>query len=79
MLLIDGATSHLQPFLVQSRQLDLLYHVEHWKGCLIILANTGPEQEYQVEFLLHTFKVHKLNEKHVTRVALKLLDVENCS
>ncbi|XP_037535396.1 prolyl endopeptidase-like [Nematolebias whitei] len=48
VLLIDGATSQLKPFLVQSRQLDLLYHVEHWKGHLIILANTGPEQEYQV-------------------------------
>ncbi|XP_013885806.1 prolyl endopeptidase-like [Austrofundulus limnaeus] len=48
VLLIDGAASHLNPFVVQPRQLDLLYHVEHWRGHLIILANTGPRQEYQV-------------------------------
>ncbi|XP_037829557.1 prolyl endopeptidase-like isoform X2 [Kryptolebias marmoratus] len=48
VLLIHGATSHLEPVVVQSRQLDLLYHVEHWRGHLIILANTGPGQEYQV-------------------------------
>nr|XP_033468779.1 prolyl endopeptidase-like [Epinephelus lanceolatus] len=48
VLLIDRATSHLEPVLVQPRQLDLLYHVEHWRQYLIILANTGPGQEYQV-------------------------------
>ncbi|XP_035519595.1 prolyl endopeptidase-like [Morone saxatilis] len=47
VLLID-TTSHLKPFLVQPRQQDLLYHVEHWRRWLIILANTGPGQEYQV-------------------------------
>ncbi|XP_038592764.1 prolyl endopeptidase-like isoform X1 [Micropterus salmoides] len=46
--LIDITTSHLEPFLVQSRQPDLLYHVEHWRSWLIILSNTGPGQEYQV-------------------------------
>ncbi|XP_067466635.1 prolyl endopeptidase-like isoform X1 [Thunnus thynnus] len=48
VLLIDRTTSSLEPFLVQPRQLDLLYHVEHWRSLLIILANTGPGQEYQV-------------------------------
>lgn len=48
VLLVDVATSHLKPFLVQPRQLGLLYHVEHWRGRLIILASTGPGQEYQV-------------------------------
>lgn len=48
VLLVDVATSHLKPFLVQRRQLGLLYHVEHWRGMLIILASTGPGQEYQV-------------------------------
>lgn len=48
VLLVDVATSHLRPFLVQRRQLGLLYHVEHWRGRLIILASTGPGQEYQV-------------------------------
>lgn len=48
VLLVDVATSHLTPFLVQRRQLGLLYHVEHWRGRLIILASTGPGQEYQV-------------------------------
>ncbi|TMS04485.1 Prolyl endopeptidase-like [Larimichthys crocea] len=48
VLLIDATTSHLEPFLVQPRQMDLLYHVEHWRRWLIILANTGPGQEYQV-------------------------------
>ncbi|KAM4730120.1 prolyl endopeptidase-like isoform 2-T2 [Anableps anableps] len=48
VMLIDVTKSHLEPFVVQPRQLDLLYHVEHWKGLLIILANTGPAQEYQV-------------------------------
>ncbi|XP_074532550.1 prolyl endopeptidase-like [Halichoeres trimaculatus] len=46
--LIDTATSHLEPFLVQPRQPELLYHVEHWRKQLIILANTGHGQEYQV-------------------------------
>ncbi|XP_039994577.1 prolyl endopeptidase-like [Xiphias gladius] len=48
VLLIDTTTPNLEPFLVQPRQLDLLYHVEHWRRWLIILANTGPGQEYQV-------------------------------
>ncbi|XP_068423884.1 prolyl endopeptidase-like isoform X2 [Clinocottus analis] len=48
VLLIDTTSSHFEPFLVQPRQLDLLYHVEHWRKCLIILTNTGPGQEYQV-------------------------------
>uniref|UniRef100_A0A671Y3Z4 Prolyl endopeptidase n=1 Tax=Sparus aurata TaxID=8175 RepID=A0A671Y3Z4_SPAAU len=48
VLLIDTTTSNLEPFLVQPRQTDLLYHVEHWRRWLIILANTGPGQEYQV-------------------------------
>uniref|UniRef100_A0A3P8UVM9 Prolyl endopeptidase n=1 Tax=Cynoglossus semilaevis TaxID=244447 RepID=A0A3P8UVM9_CYNSE len=37
-----------RPHLVQERQPGLLYHVEHWRGHLIILANTGPGREYQV-------------------------------
>nr|XP_020505892.1 prolyl endopeptidase-like [Labrus bergylta] len=48
VLLIDTNTTHLEPFLVQSRQLNLLYHAEHWSRRLIILANTGRGQEYQV-------------------------------
>uniref|UniRef100_A0A3P9N657 Prolyl endopeptidase n=1 Tax=Poecilia reticulata TaxID=8081 RepID=A0A3P9N657_POERE len=48
VMLIDVTKSRLEPFVIQPRQLDLLYHVEHWKGSLIILANTGPGQEYQV-------------------------------
>ncbi|XP_073338461.1 prolyl endopeptidase-like isoform X2 [Pagrus major] len=48
VLLIGTTTSNLKPFLVQPRQPDLLYHVEHWRRWLIILANTGPGQEYQV-------------------------------
>ncbi|XP_023134272.2 prolyl endopeptidase-like isoform X1 [Amphiprion ocellaris] len=48
VLLCDITRSHLEPFLVQPRQLDLLYHVEHWRKWLIMLANTGPGQEYQV-------------------------------
>ncbi|XP_068597740.1 prolyl endopeptidase-like [Brachionichthys hirsutus] len=47
VLLID-ASSHLEPFLVQPFQPDLLYHVEHWRGWLIILASAGPAREYQV-------------------------------
>nr|XP_015800107.2 prolyl endopeptidase-like isoform X2 [Nothobranchius furzeri] len=38
----------LEPLVVQPRQQDLLYHVEHWRKSLIILTNTGPGQEYQV-------------------------------
>lgn len=49
VLVVDLATSHLEPFLVQLRQLELLYHVEHWRQRLIILASTGPGQEYQVK------------------------------
>ncbi|XP_054885145.1 prolyl endopeptidase-like [Poeciliopsis prolifica] len=48
VMLIDVTKSHLEPFVIQPRQPGLLYHVEHWKGSLIILANTGPGQEYQV-------------------------------
>ncbi|XP_069549094.1 prolyl endopeptidase-like [Brachyistius frenatus] len=48
VLLSDVTASHLEPFVVQPCQLDLLYHVEHWRKWLIILANTGPGQEYQV-------------------------------
>ncbi|XP_022054528.2 prolyl endopeptidase-like [Acanthochromis polyacanthus] len=48
VLLCDITRSHLEPFLVQPRQLDLLYHVEHWRKWFIMLANTGPGQEYQV-------------------------------
>ncbi|XP_041867020.1 prolyl endopeptidase-like [Melanotaenia boesemani] len=48
VLLSDVATSQLEPCVVQPRQLDLLYHVEHWRRWLIILASTGPGQEYQV-------------------------------
>lgn len=53
VLVIDLTTSHLEPFLVLPRQLDLLYYVEHWRRLLIILANTGPGQEYQVKFIQH--------------------------
>ncbi|XP_015233660.1 PREDICTED: prolyl endopeptidase-like [Cyprinodon variegatus] len=48
VMLVDATKSHLEPLVIQPRQLDLLYHVEHWKGWLIILANTGPAKEYQV-------------------------------
>ncbi|XP_016526503.1 prolyl endopeptidase-like isoform X2 [Poecilia formosa] len=48
VMLIDVTKSRLEPFVIRPRQLDLLYHVEHWKGSLLILANTGPGQEYQV-------------------------------
>lgn len=48
VLLVDLAKSPFEPFLVQPRQLELQYHVEHWRGRLIILASTGPGQEYQV-------------------------------
>lgn len=45
---IDKANLSYEPCLVQRRIPDLLYHIEHWKGLLIILASTGPGQEYQV-------------------------------
>ncbi|KAM3605618.1 uncharacterized protein V6R79_002085 [Siganus canaliculatus] len=48
VLLVDSTTSNLEPLLVEPRQQDLLYHVEHWRRSLIILASTGPGQEYQV-------------------------------
>ncbi|XP_060943685.1 prolyl endopeptidase-like isoform X2 [Limanda limanda] len=48
VLLVDTTTTSVEPLLVQPRQPDLLYHVEHWRRTLIILANTGPGQEYQV-------------------------------
>ncbi|KAM6956561.1 prolyl endopeptidase-like [Aplochiton taeniatus] len=46
--LVDKATPLSEPTLVQPRLSELLYHVEHWRGQLIILANTGPGREYQV-------------------------------
>lgn len=48
VLLIDKANLSWEPCLVQRRIPDLLYHIEHWKGLLIILATTGPGEEYQV-------------------------------
>lgn len=73
VLLIDTTTSHLEPFLVQPRQLDLLYHVEHWRNCLIILADTGPGQEYQVEFVQFNKELHLEGEKRAyTYFMLKL-------
>jgi len=55
--LIDVTTPNLEPLLVQPRLPELMYHVEHWRGWLVILANTGPGQEYQVMYntsvLLH--------------------------
>ncbi|XP_057705042.1 prolyl endopeptidase-like isoform X2 [Corythoichthys intestinalis] len=48
VMLVDVTNPHLEPTLVQARQPELLYHVEHWRQNLIILANTGPGQEYQV-------------------------------
>ncbi|CAL8254055.1 unnamed protein product [Lota lota] len=46
--LIDVTTPYLEPLLVQHRLPELMYHVEHWGDWLVILANTGPGQEYQV-------------------------------
>ncbi|XP_075902331.1 prolyl endopeptidase-like [Nelusetta ayraudi] len=46
--LVDVTAPSLEPLLVQPRRPDLLYHVEHWRERLIILASTGPGQEYQV-------------------------------
>lgn len=48
VLLIDKNNLSLGPCLVQKRMSSLLYHIEHWKGRLIILTNTGPGKEYQV-------------------------------
>ncbi|KAM8851590.1 prolyl endopeptidase-like isoform 1-T1 [Synchiropus picturatus] len=48
VLVVVQAAVTLEPLLVQRRQPDLLYHVEHWRNWLIILANTGPGLEYQV-------------------------------
>ncbi|XP_077437461.1 prolyl endopeptidase-like isoform X2 [Vanacampus margaritifer] len=48
VLLVDVSDPHLEPALVQARQPELLYYVEHWRRNLIILANTGPGWEYQV-------------------------------
>lgn len=67
VLLVDTTTSHLEPFLVQRRQLDLLYHVEHWRKGLIILTNTGPGQEYQVESTQsdsHCLEVAYISQKY---------------
>ncbi|XP_078477807.1 prolyl endopeptidase-like [Lampetra planeri] len=48
VLLVHAASPTLEPLLVQPRQPELLYHVTHWRNCLIILASTGRGQEYQV-------------------------------
>uniref|UniRef100_A0A3Q2YU44 Prolyl endopeptidase n=1 Tax=Hippocampus comes TaxID=109280 RepID=A0A3Q2YU44_HIPCM len=48
-LLVDVSDPRLEPVLVQVRQPQLLYYVEHWRRNVIILANTGPGREYQVE------------------------------
>ncbi|KAK7902079.1 hypothetical protein WMY93_018848 [Mugilogobius chulae] len=48
VFVIDKDSLSCEPLLVQRRKPGLLYHVEHWKDSLIILANTGPGQEYQV-------------------------------
>ena len=47
--LINVTTPTLEPLLVQRRLPGLMYHVEHWRDGLVILANTGPGQEYQVQ------------------------------
>ncbi|XP_019715695.1 prolyl endopeptidase-like isoform X2 [Hippocampus comes] len=47
-LLVDVSDPRLEPVLVQVRQPQLLYYVEHWRRNVIILANTGPGREYQV-------------------------------
>ncbi|XP_077351208.1 prolyl endopeptidase-like isoform X3 [Festucalex cinctus] len=46
--LVDVSDPRLEPVLVQARRPDMLYHVEHWRRHLIVLANTGPGREYQV-------------------------------
>nr|XP_057915020.1 prolyl endopeptidase-like [Doryrhamphus excisus] len=46
--LVDVSDPRREPVLLEPRRAELLYHVEHWKRSLIILANTGPGQEYQV-------------------------------
>ncbi|XP_055018690.1 prolyl endopeptidase-like isoform X2 [Boleophthalmus pectinirostris] len=48
VLVIDKDNLSHEPLMIQRRVPELLYHVEHWKGSLIILTNTGPGQEYQV-------------------------------
>ncbi|XP_051936580.1 prolyl endopeptidase-like [Hippocampus zosterae] len=48
VLLVDVSDPRLEPVLVQERQPQLLYYVEHWRRNAIILANTGPGREYQV-------------------------------
>ncbi|XP_051945903.1 prolyl endopeptidase-like isoform X1 [Xyrauchen texanus] len=45
---IDSKAPISFPTLIQSRQPGLLYHVEHADNHLLILANTGPGQEYQL-------------------------------
>ncbi|XP_076142366.1 prolyl endopeptidase-like [Alosa pseudoharengus] len=46
-ILLSSALDHA-PALVQPRQPGLVYYVEHARGELYILANTGPSQEYQL-------------------------------
>ncbi|KAG5266393.1 hypothetical protein AALO_G00231530 [Alosa alosa] len=46
-ILLSSAPDHA-PALVQPRQPGLVYYVEHARGELYILANTGPGQEYQL-------------------------------
>nr|XP_061821369.1 prolyl endopeptidase-like isoform X1 [Nerophis lumbriciformis] len=48
VLMVDVSDPRLEPVMVQPRQPELLYHLEHWRRSLIVLANTGPGQEYQV-------------------------------
>lgn len=45
---VDSKSPLSFPTLIQSRQPGLLYHVEHSDNSLFILANTGPDQEYQL-------------------------------
>ncbi|XP_056617209.1 prolyl endopeptidase-like isoform X2 [Triplophysa dalaica] len=45
---IDSRAPFSCPTLIQSRQPGLMYHVEHSKDHLFILANTGQGQEYQL-------------------------------
>ncbi|XP_061767192.1 prolyl endopeptidase-like isoform X2 [Nerophis ophidion] len=48
VLMVNVSDPGLEPVMVQPRQPGLLYHLEHWRRSLIVLANTGPGQEYQV-------------------------------
>lgn len=57
--LVDVTAPSLEPLLVQPRRPDLLYHVEHWRERLIILASTGPGQEYQVQEL-HAIEYNRI-------------------